>query len=424
MPDSHDGPQGPPPDPMFDEKAIGVDGPTLIRFVAGELTGIEEAQIGSTLRATAAGRAWLQAIRTLWRASADVAAVPDVDPKPAWDRLRAELGPVGAPSRDAISAQDTPQRRGDWRDQGARSRQIPFHEGTGVGTTPHRWPRGVGDGRRWATIQASAALILLSAGVATLWSIRTVSVRRQPVHELATAAAARASITLRDGTRLTLGPATRVRVPADFGRTTRTVELEGEAYFAVVHDEHHPFVVHARNATVTDIGTGFDIRAYAGDAVRVAVAEGRVSLARKGGRDARGEAETPKSLARGDLASVTDTAIVVTHGADIAALTAWTQGRLVFEDTPLPDVARQLDRAFNVEITIADSALAGREVSGVFDNETVDQVLDAVTAVIGGRYERSGRAVVIRRGMAGARRPRHTAQTPLTTVEANREPHE
>jgi ferric-dicitrate binding protein FerR (iron transport regulator) len=104
------------------------------------------------------------------------------------------------------------------------------------------------------------------------------------------------------------------------------------------------------------------------------------------------------------------------------------QGRLVFEDTPLREVARELDRAFNIEITIADSALMSREVSGAFDTETVDEVLYAVTAAVGGRYERVGRTVVIRRRPMATRRPSqdlsHEPSVPLTAAKATGDSHE
>ena len=91
--------------------------------------------------------------------------------------------------------------------------------------------------------------------------------------------AAAVAVTLRDGTRLVLWPASRLRIPSDFGLRTRSVELQGEAYFAVVHDASHPFVVTAHGVVTRDVGTAFDIRAYADDpGVRVAVAEGEVAV--------------------------------------------------------------------------------------------------------------------------------------------------
>jgi ferric-dicitrate binding protein FerR (iron transport regulator) len=92
------------------------------------------------------------------------------------------------------------------------------------------------------------------------------------------------------------------------------------------------------------------------------------------------------------------------------------QGRLVFDGTLLRDVVRELDRTFDVHITIADSVLAADPVTGSFDTETVDQVLNAITTVIGGRYERAGRAIVIRRGASRADRARSGIHVPSSTA--------
>ena len=67
------------------------------------------------------------------------------------------------------------------------------------------------------------------------------------------------------------------------GGGTREVELEGEAYFAVVHDAARPFAVRAHGAVATDVGTAFDVRAYPEDAgARIAVTEGAVAVTAPG----------------------------------------------------------------------------------------------------------------------------------------------
>lgn len=257
---------------------------------------------------------------------------------------------------------------------------------------------------------AAGLAATVAAGVVIDLALRTPS--QQPIREFTTTAGNRATITLRDGTRLVLAPATRLRVPVDFGRSARMVELDGEAWFAVVHDERRPFAVRARNATVTDVGTEFDVRAYASDAaVRVAVVEGQVCL----GAPTR---HCQRPLQVGDVATIRDAGTVVRHAADVSALTAWTQGRLVFEDTPLGDVARELARAFDLTITVADTGLARKPITATFGDQPVDVILDDITDVAGARYERVGRAVVIRRRAASAGRHNSGPRDPVITADA------
>lgn len=246
-----------------------------------------------------------------------------------------------------------------------------------------------------------------------------------------TAAGQRLSVTLVDGTQFTLAPASRVGVAADYGRlgARRDVELEGEAYFVVAHDAAHPFAVRAHGAVARDIGTAFDMRAYPEDAgARIAVAEGavvvRAEMRRPGSRLLSPVSPLLSHAAElrvGDVATISDVGIAVQHRADIAGLTGWMQGKLVFNGTPLGEAVREVGRMFGVRVTVADSVLATEPLNGAFDDATVDGVLDAITGVVGGRYERVGDTMVIRRRAAGTRRRGPEGQAPLTTVQ-NREP--
>jgi transmembrane sensor len=82
---------------------------------------------------------------------------------------------------------------------------------------------------------------------------------------------------------------------------------------------------------------------------------------------------------------------------DDDALLAWTQGEIVFHDTPLADAVGDLGRSFDLRIEIADTSLARLPITATFSAQPVDVVLDDITAIVGARYERSGHTVVIRR---------------------------
>jgi ferric-dicitrate binding protein FerR (iron transport regulator) len=97
---------------------------------------------------------------------------------------------------------------------------------------------------------------------------------------------------------------------------------------------------------------------------------------------------------------------------DIAPYTEWTQGALVFKDTPLGEAMRDLARTFDLDVTIADSGLAVKVVTGSFRDQPADEVLGAITHVVGAHYERTGRTVVIRRGALPVGRPAPAGITP------------
>ncbi len=255
---------------------------------------------------------------------------------------------------------------------------------------PHIWSRWVGKGGASWRVAAIAAVAVVGVGIAVLWRGSPTSNPRfltPAAREYTTTAGQRLSATLVDGTQLMLAPASRLSVPFDYGRGDRAVRLDGEAFFTVVHDPAHPFVVRAGNAVATDVGTRFDVRSYVADsAVRVAIADGRVSL-HASTRLPPSEGDHPSVLAHGDVAIVASTRITVAHGVDVTALTAWTAGRLVFRDTPLRDAVVAMSRWYGVSVVLGDSRLAERRVSVTTDEPSVRVLLDALAPAVGARYD-------------------------------------
>jgi ferric-dicitrate binding protein FerR (iron transport regulator) len=162
------------------------------------------------------------------------------------------------------------------------------------------------------------------------------------------------------------------------------------ADFKVTHDRSRPFVVHVRNAEIRDIGTQFEIRAYAHDAaVRVSVSSGAVSLAAPGHG-------SMVELAAGDASSIDSSGTLskIAH-PDVAADRAWVDGRLAFDDAALSAVAVDLGLWFDVDIRIANGPLTTRRISAIYNTPTLTGVLDALTATLDARYERHGRTITL-----------------------------
>jgi transmembrane sensor len=216
----------------------------------------------------------------------------------------------------------------------------------------------------------------------------------------ATAAGERAELRLTDGTRVVLAPASRLRVLGRYGKTRRAVVLDGEAFFTVVHDAAIPFTVRAGNMLATDVGTSFDVAAYRSDtAVRVAVAEGRVSLA-------SAAQATAVPLAGGDVASVGTSGVPsVTREIDVTALTSWTAGRLDFRAVPLRDALPALARWYDIDVAVADTALGAVPLTASFRDEPVTEVLHIVAVTVGARVVRRGNTLVFVSRGASARSP-------------------
>jgi transmembrane sensor len=191
------------------------------------------------------------------------------------------------------------------------------------------------------------------------------------------------ALTLSDGTFLRAAEGASLEFPAEAGR--REVVLTGRAFFAVAHGEE-PFVVRTAAGELTVKGTRFEVRAEEG-ALRVVVVEGTVELAGPGGSAEVGAGQVATVEAGG-------TPRVMTVG-DVWQLLDWPSGLLAFQRTSLGEVAGQLEHQFGVDVRIADSVLAARRVTGSFQDDSLDQVVDAVCAVTGIRCERRGDAFIL-----------------------------
>ena len=238
--------------------------------------------------------------------------------------------------------------------------------------------------RRLLMVALAAAAVL----IAVIGGGRVL--RRAPQwKEYATAPAQRMVIRLQDGTQVTIAPKSRVRYTADFGRAHRDLYLDGEAYFQVAPDSQRPLRVHTAGSVTEDLGTAFVVTAYADQvATEVVVTEGRVSLS-------RAETTSPavvlglRDLGRLDASGPA----TVRRGVDVDRYLAWTKGVLAFDGTPLSEVMPALERWYNVEIRLSDSALAARRLTATFQNEPIDLVLKRIALTLGMRVERGNGSV-------------------------------
>ncbi len=189
----------------------------------------------------------------------------------------------------------------------------------------------------------------------------------------------RRSVILADGTRLDLDGATRLDVVFD-GHGRRLVLYDGTVHVAVAPDKARPFDVAAAGGRIRALGTAFDVRRR-GDTVRVAVTEHavRVTYPENGaGVDLQAGAQVtygPEGLGQPGL-------------ADLRSLTAWRRGRLMFDGRPLAEVLAEVERHRPGMIVIADARLRELKVTGVFDSDDPDALLDAVAATLAVRVRR------------------------------------
>jgi ferric-dicitrate binding protein FerR (iron transport regulator) len=326
-----------------------IDWVALDRYVGGEGTPDEREMMRRRIRASPTLTAIVDVMRSAGHASPEENSPADTDR--AWGALSARLGS---------------DRR---------------HEPLAL-ISPEPPSRGLSRLRGWA----AAALFIAGSAYASWRALRpSPSIRAQAPAIRATYATARgerATVELRDGTRVTLAPGTEIRVTA----VGRQIYLSGEAVFSVTHDPTQPFRVTAPSGTtIEDIGTQFDVRAY-DKTVRVVVADGSVSI----------EGAKPVILARGALGVVDSTgATRVTQGVAVDRYLAWSQGNLTFVNAPMREVIPELDRWYDIDVHLGSAKLADDRLTVTISDIPADVALDVIARALDASVVRSGQTVTL-----------------------------
>lgn len=206
---------------------------------------------------------------------------------------------------------------------------------------------------RWAL---AASLVVLS-GAAALFYYST-----QLANVYTTAIGEQRIVNLPDGSSVKINARSRIKVRYD--EHERRIDLqEGQVLFKVAANATRPFIVHAGQSTIRALGTEFDVYRKASGTV-VTVVEGRVAVSPQ--TVVRAMPVKAEELAAGEQAVVTPTTTRKERPKHIETVTAWTQGLLVFESTPLRDVVAEYNRQNARPLVIEDPELAELTITATF----------------------------------------------------------
>lgn len=248
---------------------------------------------------------------------------------------------------------------------------------------------------------AAAAVLFLAWGAQRLLTGRgTTPAAMHParIEEVLARAGARTRLVLPDGTRVWLNSNSKLRYGNGFNSSDREVVLEGEAFFDVVKNAEHPFIVHASSLDIEVLGTSFAVKSYPQDAtVEATLLSGAIEIRRKGNSNtARVILKPNEKLVFSKLAPTQGdgreaaagpgdghpeaTGIVVNYiqpnlpDSDKVE-TAWMYNRLVFDGDNFGELAEKMERWYDVRILVRDTVLNHYHFGGVFQNESIAEAL-------------------------------------------------
>lgn len=231
-----------------------------------------------------------------------------------------------------------------------------------------------------AVVAGVAAVLLLVTGSVVAWNYLN---ERQVVFKVAaTSYGETKELILADGTVVVLNSCSKVRFPDRFLTDERRIELEGEGYFQVYKNEDKPFVVHTSRFDIRVLGTSFNVKSYGTDElVSVNVESGKVQV------------DMPEAMIR--LRANEQIQINTSTGSyekecERKEIAQWRNGTLSFHETPICDVAKELERIYHCSITFASGQNFKNLISGEHDNAGLEDVLRSIEYTTGIHYEKDG----------------------------------
>ena len=242
--------------------------------------------------------------------------------------------------------------------------------------------------------------------------------RQQQLSEVTTREGSRTNLYLPDGTRVWLNAASRITYAKDFGGATgaREVTLSGEAFFDVTHNAARPFVIHTTRMDIRVLGTSFNVKSYPTEKTTEAVlvhGSIEVDIHTKANKTVILKPNEKLVVDNDDGANVLPRTIVRHSGSLIQHLpvtilkpnyepttgamieTSWVDNKLIFQDEPFDELARQMERWYGVSIRFARPELGQLQFTGSFQQETIKQALDALKLTATFNYNLSGNQISI-----------------------------
>jgi ferric-dicitrate binding protein FerR (iron transport regulator) len=276
--------------------------------------------------------------------------------------------------------------------------------------------------KRWVSYAVVAVII---SAIVLLYPVigntehKTIASAKKPANEVSINQGSRTKIELPDGSQVWINSGSKLSYDDFFKGATREVVLDGEAYFDVVKDTDHPFIVHTSGIDIKVLGTAFNVKAYKSEPViEATLIHGSIEVINKNrpgapvvmlkpheklvynkypvtnGRDQRADATMPTEP---DSYSITIKPLSKKIANTDIPETAWVYNKLTFEDERFEDLALKMERWYDLRIIFESEKLKDHRLSGSFVNETPEQAFNTLKFLVPFKYSIKNKEVKIMR---------------------------
>jgi ferric-dicitrate binding protein FerR (iron transport regulator) len=235
--------------------------------------------------------------------------------------------------------------------------------------------------------------------------------------EVSTKYGSKTRIQLPDGSQVWLNAGSKLNYTNEFGKTIREVQLIGEGFFDVVKNVDKPFIIHTASIDIKVLGTQFNVKSYPGDKTsETSLVRGSVEVVVHKRPDQKYVLKPNEKIVvlNDDLISsspspqsvviktkeVKEPIIAIKNltykkGDSVSVETAWAYNKLSFEDESFVEVAKKMERWYDVEFVFRNSKMEDIRLQGSFIRETLAQAMEALKYTNRFKYEIDGKKVTI-----------------------------
>jgi len=235
-----------------------------------------------------------------------------------------------------------------------------------------------------------AAIIIFTAGIAGLFFISKMNDIKEAMNIVHVPPGQRVNLTLPDGTHVSLNAGSELRYSAYFSGSNREVQLNGEAFFNVKHNEQKPFVVHTRKCDIEVLGTKFNVESYDNsDDFSTSLIEGSVKLT--------------NAVDFSDILILRpDSQATFRNGKLRADLIQdydyfrWQEGLICFKDMEFGELMTRFEKYYDVKIIVENKDISKKIFSGKFRvSDGIDNALRILQKDTKYIYEKNHDATVL-----------------------------
>jgi ferric-dicitrate binding protein FerR (iron transport regulator) len=217
---------------------------------------------------------------------------------------------------------------------------------------------------------------------------------------------AKSEVELPDGSKIWINSGSSLKYPARPDEKEVFIYLNGEAFFDIVKNEKRKLNVQTSTINVQVLGTAFNVKSYDDDdLVETTLVRGRISITGKVGNrtiepvylkpnqqvrlikgkpevmvgDFKVKSESYEIKSDGQANPVREASMKVSDEIDLETVTCWKDNRMIFKCESFSELARKMERWYNVKIIIEDEGLKESKYTGVFEKETIEQAMNALS---------------------------------------------